>query len=234
MSRFTTTLLLLGFSTAAFAHRLSTSDGPTTEALPACAENGQLLTVQDSLPPTITCPPNDTLMLSGLVCDTAYQYTVTVEDDAPGVILAMVSGIPSGGMFPAGTTTILYIAIDGAGNTATCSFSVQVNSEAPSSLSCRTLPTLSLNSVCSLQVYASDLLLPPFGCNNAYSVEVDRTLPFGNGPWVQALFGPNDLNKTYQCRITNLANGNRCWSNITLRDSLPPALVCPTLDIPCA
>lgn len=217
MPRFTILLVLLGTACSAFASR------------PTFAHR-----LQDTIPPAILCPPDITLALSGTACDTTFTYTVTAEDDQPGVVVARVFGIASGGVFPAGTTTNMFIAVDASGNTATCSFTVTVSSNPPSSLSCKSSVNIPLNSACQAVVRADALLNPPFACNDAYDVEVDRTLPFGNGPWEQAIFGPGDLGKTYQYRVTNKSNGNKCWGDIKLIDTLPGTVVCADLMLPCA
>jgi len=190
--------------------------------------------LMDTIPPLIQCPPNVTLTLGPSGCDTVFHYSVTATDNLPGVIVARVSGLASGATFPAGVTTNLFIAVDAAGNTATCSFTVQVLSNPPAALQCTDEVVRFLDANCTLTVLINEVLLPPFGCLDAYSLEVDFTLPFGNGPWNPAVFGSGDLGKTYQYRVTNKTNGNTCWGNITLRDKLPPALTCPTLSIPCA
>lgn len=91
-----------------------------------------------------------------------------------------------------------------------------------------------MGGVCTTAAFLGELLHPPFGCMDAYSMEVDKAPPFGNGPWMPATFEPGDLNKTYQYRVRNLISGNTCWGNVTLRDKVPPALNCSTLNIPCA
>jgi len=188
----------------------------------------------DTIPPVITCPPNVTLTLGQNGCDTTYTYTVTATDNLPGVVVAKVYGIASGQNFPAGTTINLYIAVDAAGNTTTCSFSVHVASNPPATVYCRDMVTRSLGSNCTLVLPPSEFLEPPFGCLDAYSAEVDRSVPFGNGPWDPANFVSGDLGKTFQFRVTNLFNGNKCWGDIKLVDSLPPAPVCPSINVPCA
>ncbi|MCK6692978.1 MAG: HYR domain-containing protein, partial [Thermoanaerobaculia bacterium] len=49
-----------------------------------------------------------------------------VEFDCLPTAPTLVSGLPSGSTFPAGTTTVVYQITDGSGNTATCSFAVTV------------------------------------------------------------------------------------------------------------
>jgi len=62
----------------------------------------------DSIPPTITCPPNVTLTLGATTCDTVYEYTVTVEDDQPGVTYGLVTGLQPGDTFPVGATVNFF------------------------------------------------------------------------------------------------------------------------------
>jgi hypothetical protein len=48
-----------------------------------------------------------------------------------GGSLVQTAGLPSGSVFPVGTTTVTYVATTAAGCTATCSFDVTVNAPAP-------------------------------------------------------------------------------------------------------
>ena len=187
----------------------------------------------DSLPPVITCPPNDTLTLGSTSCDTAYTYTVTVEDDQPGALFGLVSGIPSGEVFPVGTTVNLFLAIDAAGNTATCSFTVTVENGPGEALHCEDFVAVKLGATCTATLTAAEMLESPLVCPGNYLVEVDETAPFGNGPWQAPMFDASDLGKTFQARVTDTRSGNKCWGNIKLVDSLPPALNCPVINVPC-
>ncbi|HWP43748.1 MAG TPA: HYR domain-containing protein, partial [Blastocatellia bacterium] len=97
----------------------------TSAVGPSCSFN---VTVNDTQPPTITCPANVTAV-APLTCPPAAATTVsfpdpTASDNCPGVTVACVP--PSGSMLPVGTTTVTCTATDAAGNTASCSFSVSV------------------------------------------------------------------------------------------------------------
>ena len=188
----------------------------------------------DSIAPTITCPPNDTLTLGPAGCDTVYTYTVSVEDDQPGALFGLVMGIPSGGVFPVGTTVNLFLAIDAAGNTATCSFSVTVKNGPGEAIFCEDFVAVKLENTCTGALTAEEMLLSLPGCPGNFLVEVDESAPFGNGPWLPAVFDASDLGKTFQARVTDTRSGNKCWGNIKLVDSLPPALNCPVVNVPCA
>jgi hypothetical protein len=96
----------------------------TTTAGPACTFT---VTVQDTQPPSITCPPNQTAVTDQNACPAPACQTVnfpppTASDNCPGVIV--VCNPPSGSCFPTGTTTVTCTATDASGNTSTCSFTV--------------------------------------------------------------------------------------------------------------
>jgi HYR domain-containing protein len=85
------------------------------------------VTVNDTQPPTITCPANVTAV-TDQECSAAAACVVvnfappTASDNCPGVVV--VCNPPSGSCFPTGTTTVTCTATDASGNTATCSFAV--------------------------------------------------------------------------------------------------------------
>jgi len=85
------------------------------------------VTVADTTPPAITCPANivaDATSPSGAV----EGFGLTASDNCS---LASVTTSPaSGSVFAIGDTTVTCIAIDGAGNQATCTFTVHVKGPA--------------------------------------------------------------------------------------------------------
>jgi hypothetical protein len=86
------------------------------------------VTVNDTQPPSITCPAN-VVAVAAPACPANTGTTVTyppptASDNCPGVTVACVP--PSGTIFPVGTTTVTCTATDASGNTATCSFSVNI------------------------------------------------------------------------------------------------------------
>ncbi len=230
MNRFAPSLLALLPMCLFFAGALSAFH-PKNASLPNFSPSPM---ATDTLPPVISCPPSITLTLGPGSCDTSYLYSVTATDNEPGVIVAKVSGIASGAPFPVGATTNLFLAVDLAANTASCSFSVTVQASPVSGFQCNDLVTLTLDQNCMRVLQAGDLLESGMGCPEGFTLEVDRTPPFGNGPWQPAIFGPTDLGKTYQARATDMVSGNKCWGNVKLVDSLPPVLQCPTIEISCA
>ena len=93
-----------------------------TTAGPSCDFT---ITVNDTQPPTITCPTN--VVVVGDPGGTGVIVTFpppAASDNCPGVTTACVP--PSGSILPTGSTTVTCTATDASGNTASCSFNVTV------------------------------------------------------------------------------------------------------------
>jgi hypothetical protein len=84
------------------------------------------ITVVDTQDPVITCPGT---VFAG--CNTTVNYPLpTATDNCPAVTVSVAPGsIASGGTFPPGTTSVTYDAEDAAGNTASCTFDVLIDTE---------------------------------------------------------------------------------------------------------
>jgi HYR domain-containing protein len=94
------------------------------------------VTVNDTQPPTITCPPNQTRSNDPNQCGAAVTYPPpTVSDNCPNVGAPMCSPA-SGSFFPVGLTTVTCTVMDASSNTATCTFVVTVNDTQPPAITC--------------------------------------------------------------------------------------------------
>ena len=154
------------------------------------------------------------------------------------------AGLPSGSTFPVGTTTNCFTATDVAGNTSTCCFNVTVAEYANpvTTLVCNDFVYVSLDETCTSVLNADQVLEGgPYGCYDDYVVQLDKTPPYGNGPWVAGVLGPQDIGKTYAVRVFDDLDGdgvmdateNNCWGNLKVEDKLAPTLDCPEASIFC-
>src|SRR6185436_667548 len=82
--------------------------------------------VNDNQPPSITCPSNINTNENppGSGCATVAYATPTPTDNCPGATVSCSP--PSGFCFPNGSTTVTCTATDASGNTANCTFQVNV------------------------------------------------------------------------------------------------------------
>jgi hypothetical protein len=188
----------------------------------------------DTIPPVLTCPVSDTILLGSGQCDIVLNYTVTAVDESGPAIVIQLSGQASGTAFPRGVNTCVYLATDLAGNTATCSFSFTVE-DPDASLVCDDLHVLSLESPnCAGSILPQVALEGgPYGCWNRYIAEVDKVAPFGNGPWVPASFTTADKGKTFQYRISDQESNAKCWGNVQVRDVTKPIIQCQSITVSC-
>ena len=110
-------------SGSAFPKGTTTVTATATDASGNTATCSFTVTVVDTQPPVITCPPNQNVSVPiGQPCGVVNYPAPTASDNCPGV--AVVCSPPSGSCFPNGTTTVTCTATDTSGNTASCSFTV--------------------------------------------------------------------------------------------------------------
>jgi len=112
----------VGATTVNCSEQVSTPTGGAGPAIVTGASCSFTVTVNDTQPPTITCPANVVSPAPGPVA-----FSPTASDNCPGVKTTCTP--PSGSTFNAGTTNVTCTATDTAGNTATCGFTVTVGNQ---------------------------------------------------------------------------------------------------------
>ena len=103
----------------------------------------------DQTPPSITCPPNTTVVL-GANCTAAmpdYRGQATKSDNCTptGSINVAQSPAPGTTLSGVGPITVVLTATDANGNTATCSFTVSKVDQTPPTLTCQPNKTIGCN-----------------------------------------------------------------------------------------
>jgi hypothetical protein len=163
------------------------------------------VTVNDTTPPTITCPPNQSVA-SGV--PTAVNYPPpAAADNCPGVTSSC--NPPSGSVFAVGTTTVTCTASDTSGNSAACTFTVTV---APCTITCpkAVIAHTGTNATCG-----SNVSYPPpgvaGGCGQATCTPASGSF-FAVGA------------RTVTCSIPG---GLSCSFTVIVVDDFPPRITCP-------
>jgi hypothetical protein len=105
----------------------------------------------------------------------------------------------------------------------------------PTTVVCNDLVYVSLDADCVETLNADDVLEGTYLCYDDYTVEIDKTLPYGNGPWAPGTVNATDIGKTYVYHVLHPISGNVCWGQIKIEDKLAPALTCPpNITIACS
>lgn len=86
----------------------------------------QTISLVDTTDPTIINCPNNITVTTGANCQAVVTWSSPSAMDNCG-IQSFTSNYSSGATFSPGTTTVTYTAIDGCGNSVSCSFDVTVN-----------------------------------------------------------------------------------------------------------
>jgi len=179
------------------------------------------ITVEESIPPEISCPADITVNTDPGTCEAIVVYTAPVgTDNCSGASTVLTSGIGSGGTFPIGTTTETYTVTDVSGNTASCSFDIIVEDgelpviDCPVDIIASTDPGLCEAVVNFADATAND---------NCPGVVVSQSA----GPVSGSSFpvGTTNIEFTAQDGAGNITT---CAFDITVEDTEPPVITCPS------
>ncbi|MBI1853274.1 MAG: HYR domain-containing protein, partial [Planctomycetes bacterium] len=173
------------------------------------------ITIVDTRPPSITCPPDITAECTSPSGATV-PYTVTATDTCdPNPTL--VCSPASGTVFGFGTTQVCCTATDHAKNSAQCCFNVTVVDTTPPAITCpenisRQCQTADGKPV-TFTVTATDACdpNPTIACDHASGA----TFPIGQTEVCCTATDPSQ-------------NSSRCCFTITIVDTQPPTITCPT------
>jgi hypothetical protein len=180
------------------------------------------VTVNDVTLPTITCPANVTVNNSpATACSAPATYgSITATDNCTAPTITLTSGQASGSTFPLGTTTNVYRATDGSGNTRTCSFTVTVRDVTPPMAKCK-------NAAVNLAANGTATLLPST-VNNLSTDNCSLTLSVTPSALSCSNVGTNVVTLKATDGSGNTAT---CTAIVTVKDVTPPSAVCSAVTV---
>ncbi|MBK8927469.1 MAG: HYR domain-containing protein [Crocinitomicaceae bacterium] len=226
------TILTSGFASGTvFPVGLTTVTYVITDGAGITATCSFDVTVDDFELPVITCPPNISQVSDMGVCGAVVTFPVPVGvDNCPGVNTALAGGLPSGALFPVGTTTVTYITFDVPGNIATCSFDVTVDDIQAPTISCPS----SIVQANDLSICGATVLYPmPIINDNCAGASTILTGGLASG----SIFPLGTTIVTYDV-VDASSNTASCAFTVDVYDNENPLLICPPdqtvpLDLNC-
>lgn len=192
------------------------------------------ITVEDQEGPTMDCPDDIVVSTDPSLCTASLSgYDVLSEDNCPGVVNDYA--IPNenselwdlGDAFPIGTTSVYYEAIDLAGNTTTCNFSVTVeDTEGPTIMDCpNDIVYYIVGNNCSFPVSWTEPINMTDNCGSIVSFEGPVSDPAGKVSG--SMFQTGVTTITYTATDDSGVEGY-CTFTVTINDSTNPTITCPS------
>lgn len=176
--------------------------------------------VIDDTDPTITCPEDISVTNDPGVCGAIVTYDAPLADDNCGIDeVNLISGLPSGDLFPIGTNTVIFEVVDISGNTAQCSFNITVTDEETPVITCPDDIVLNVpDGDCSGIVNFADATATD-NCAIASITQIDG-LPSGS----DFPLGPNTV--TFEATDVN-GLSSTCSFTVTVLEGVDPEITCP-------
>jgi hypothetical protein len=181
-----------------------------TDSSGASASCVAMITVRDTLPPSITCPTPITAEADQSGGAVVSPGGASAADIGGSVT---ISG-PGAGFYPLGTTTVTYVATDQSGNTSTCTSSITVVDTTPPTITCP--PPI----VVEADRFQAAFVTP--GGASASDVAGSVTI---SGP--PAGVYPLGTTLVIYTAVDESANRSSCSTSITVQDTTPPSITCP-------
>ncbi|MBX2926229.1 MAG: HYR domain-containing protein [Saprospiraceae bacterium] len=182
------------------------------------------VTVLDTEPPVLECASDTTLFIGDGNCDNI-NYTVplpVISENCPLVSLTGTrdDGRPLGDAFFPGTTCVLWIAEDEAGNQGSCTMCITVELQGnPPQITCP--PDVMIFTDPGLCENNSFVMSEPVVVN-------DPCAPFLGVSFQPGAYGPYPKGEhTFTFYANNIFGTDSCQVTVTVEDVEPPVLLCP-------
>jgi hypothetical protein len=182
---------------------------------------GEVEDYRIAVAPIAMCPANKVLPNDPGVCGAVVTFPPPVPFVCPGWIVTLPQGLPSGSVYPVGTTIVQWKVTDATGFMSTCSFSVTVNDVEKPVITCPGSMTVNATSgSCGAVVNYPAVV----ATDNCVTVNITRTLGLASG----SNFPPGTTTMTYRATDGALTpNTTECTFTVTVVESQGPSIVCP-------
>jgi len=178
------------------------------------------VTVIDQQDPNLPCLNNIVVNSDPSACGAVVNFTAPVAtDNCVGVSTVQSDGLPSGSLFPVGTTLMSFVATDAAGNQDSCTFQVVVQDNQAPILNCPSNITTNTDpGVCGAVVTFN----PPTVIDNCSNTTIYQVDGLASG----SVFPVGSTTVSY---LVTDGSGNidSCFFTVTVVDNELPVISCP-------
>src|SRR6056297_1038442 len=219
--------------------------GSTTVVWTVTDESGNTATceitvvVEDNETPVFVNCPGDTITVGNDFsnCEGGVNWSVPIATDNCEVSVAQTAGPTAGDILDVGNYTVTYIATDDAGNTAECTFTIEVLDVQDPIIGCPQDVTISTDAgVCEWASQAGSLspIVAIENCepNLQWSVEnPDGSTAADSGDVSGYVFGLGVSTVTYTLTDSSGVQLDECSFNVTVEDTEAPVITCPADEV---
>jgi hypothetical protein len=178
----------------------------------------QVIMIDDSTPPVITCPANVTIQCSASTLP-ANTGTPTATDNCDAVASLTFSDVTVIGACPqARTITRTWVATDDCGNTSSCVQSIFVIDNTPPAITCPPNVTINCNAI--TQPANTGVATATDNCDGAPIITFSDAGQAGGCPQAST------ITRTWFA-TDHCGNSSSCVQLININDSTPPSISCP-------
>jgi hypothetical protein len=179
----------------------------------------QTVTVTDSTPPVITCPPDTTREADGN-CQVTYTGPLATARDNCDAKPKLMSNPPLPATFTGvGTYTITWVAVDSSGNADTCYQTIAAVDRTPPAIACPPNVTREVDVDCEV-TYSGPSATATDNCDEGPAVTSDPQIP--------VTFSGGGVHTISWIATDKYGNADTCYQTITIIDKIPPVITCPT------
>jgi len=175
-----------------------------------------IVTVLDTLAPTVTCPGNQIENFNASCQFVLPDYTSLVGASDNCATVFTVTQSPTAGTVISGNTTITMTTDDGNGNSASCTFDVLPNDATPPTAACQSI-TVQLDASGNATIVAADLDGGSFDNCGVPTFTASQTA------FTCADLGSNNVTLF----VSDGVNSASCTAVVTVVDTTAPAITCP-------
>jgi hypothetical protein len=181
----------------------------------------------DATPPSITCPAAPAPIAANASCQAAVPDLVSgaIASDNCGGAVTITQSPSAGTLVELGSTTVTLTAQDVAGNAADCPVEIVVIDTTPPSITCPATPA-PIAATANCQAAVPNLVNGTTATDNCAGAVTITQIPtagtlVGLGNRLVTLVAKDAANNTRTCTVT-----------ITVVDTTPPTISCPTTPAP--